>query len=120
LPATISIIDDDDEVRAATASLLRSTGLKVRTFGSAEDFLASPALNDTACLILDVHMPGMSGLELQGRLKPLGWRFPVIVITAHSSERVRAAAMANGAAAFFEKPFDGDAFLACVEGSVSA
>lgn len=116
---TVSIVDDDAEVRAATASLVRSIGLNARTFGSAEEFLASPGLEETDCLVVDVHMPGMSGLELQGALKPLGRSFPVIVMTGRASEDLRAQAIANGAAAFFEKPFDIEAFLACVEASCS-
>ncbi|ACK51603.1 response regulator receiver protein [Methylocella silvestris BL2] len=116
---TISIVDDDAEVRSATASLLRSIGLDVCTFASAEDFLASTELHETACLIADVHMPGMSGLELQGRLLPMARRFPVILMTAHPTDGARAEAIAKGAAGFFAKPFDADALLACVEDNMT-
>jgi FixJ family two-component response regulator len=85
----ISIVDDDDNVRAATESLVRSLGLKTRTFASAESLLQSSSLLETQCLILDVQMPNMSGIELQDRLLKLGFEIPIIFITAYPDEAVR-------------------------------
>jgi FixJ family two-component response regulator len=103
---TISIVDDDESVRVAVARLARSLGFVSCPFASAEDFLHSPHLKDTACLIADVQMPGMSGLDLQDALLAAGYRIPIIFITAHPEQGVRKRAEAGGAVAFFEKPFD--------------
>ncbi|MDQ0348808.1 FixJ family two-component response regulator [Ancylobacter vacuolatus] len=111
----ISIIDDDDAVRAATASLVRSLGFKTSTFASADDFLRSPQVHDSNCVITDVQMPGMTGLELQNRLLADGRHLPLIFITAFPEERVRRQAMSAGAAGFFSKPFDGNDMIACIE-----
>ena len=105
-PQIVSIIDDDESVRAAMIRLVRSLGFVTCAFASAGDFLQSPRLKDTACLILDVQMPGMSGLELQDFLLAEGHRIPIIFITAHAGQRVRERAEARGAVALFEKPFD--------------
>ena len=104
--AVISIIDDDASVRVATHRLVRSLGHIAHTFASADDFLRSSQLNDTACVIADVHMPGMSGIELQNLLKTQGHRLPIIFITAFPEESVRAKALEAGAACFLSKPFD--------------
>src|SRR5262245_8219975 len=82
----ISIVDDDDAVRGATASLVRSLGFKTRTFGSAESFLQSSSLSETRCLILDVHMPKMGGIELQDHLSRLNFKIPIIFMTAYPDE----------------------------------
>jgi FixJ family two-component response regulator len=112
----ISIVDDDDTVRAATESLVRSLGFKTRTFASAEVFLQSTSPRETRCLILDVQMPNMSGIELQTRLSELGFEIPIIFITAYPDEAVRRRAMEAGAVAFLLKPFDvyGQRFIDCI------
>lgn len=111
----ISIIDDDDSVRAATASLVRSLGFKTRTFASADEFLDSPRAYDSDCVITDVQMPGMGGLELQSRLMAEGHDMPLIFMTAFPEERVRRQAMSAGAVGFLGKPFDGNDMIACIE-----
>jgi FixJ family two-component response regulator len=102
----ISIIDDDASVRAATNNLLRSLGYTVNTFVSAEEFLRSPDLNDTSCVIADVQMPGMSGVDLQARLLTQGYCVPFIFITAFPEETIRARALKAGAICFLTKPFN--------------
>jgi FixJ family two-component response regulator len=114
-PAVISIIDDDGSVRAATYNLVRSLGYVVHTFASADEFLRSPHLNDTSCVIADVQMPAMSGLELQAHLVAEGYRLPFIFITAFSVENARARALKAGATCFLAKPFAGDALINCLE-----
>ncbi|CAH1678532.1 Response regulator receiver domain-containing protein [Hyphomicrobiales bacterium] len=113
--AMVSIIDDDESVRTATASLVRSLGLATSLFASAEDFLNSSQLSHSDCVITDVQMPGMSGMELQGRLKASGNPVPVIVITAFPEERLRRQAMSAGAVGFLSKPFDGSEMVACLD-----
>src|ERR1700739_1019885 len=93
----ISIVDDDDTVRAAIESLVRSLGFEARTFASAESFLQSSSPQETRCLILDVQMPIMSGIELQARLSELGFEIPIIFITAYPDEAGRRRAMEDGA-----------------------
>ena len=114
-PAVISIIDDDGSVRAATYNLVRSLGYIVHTFASAEEFLRSPHLNDTSCVIADVQMPTMSGIELQAHLLAKGHRVPFIFITAFSVESARARARTAGATCFLTKPFDGEALVKCLD-----
>ncbi|WGD50359.1 response regulator [Bradyrhizobium sp. CB1650] len=112
----ISIVDDDDTVRAATESLVRSLGFETRAFASAASFLESSSPQETRCLILDVQMPNMSGIELQSRLSELGFEIPIIFITAYPDEAVRQRAMEAGAAAFLLKPFEvyGQRFIDCL------
>jgi FixJ family two-component response regulator len=102
----ISIVDDDDLTRSALESLVRSLGLGAHTFASAESFLQSSSVAETRCLILDVHMPGMSGLELQDHLSRLGSEIPIIFITAYSDETIKARALSAGAICFLHKPID--------------
>ena len=102
----IAIVDDDEALREAMKSLVRSLGYSVSTFGSAEEFLNSEQINDTSCLVTDVQMPGLSGLDLQDRLIASGHRIPIIFITAYSDENVRIRAMKAGALAFLIKPID--------------
>ena len=102
----ISIVDDDDLVRLAVASLVRSLGLAAHTFASAESFLQSSLVAETRCLILDVQMPGMSGLELQNHLTHLGSEIPIIFITAYPDETVKARALNAGAICFLHKPVE--------------
>ena len=115
----IAIVDDDDAVRDAVASLVRSLGYDTATFGSAEAFLNSEQINDTSCLITDLHMPGLSGLDLQDRLIAQGHRIPIIFLTGYPDENVRTRAMKAGAVAFLSKPCDGDHLLGCLEKALS-
>jgi FixJ family two-component response regulator len=114
----ISIIDDDESVRVATKSLVRSLGFVAHTFGSAEEFLRSPRLHDTSCLISDVRMPSMTGVELQSRLRAQGRRIPIIFITAFPDEGVQARVMKEGAIAFLTKPFYGDMLINCIDAAL--
>jgi FixJ family two-component response regulator len=110
----VSVVDDDESVRESLPDLLRSFGLKVRPFASAEQFLESESLERTACLILDVAMPGMSGLELQLELMRKRHHIPIVFITAHSVERVRSQVLKRGAVACLFKPFSESAILDAV------
>lgn len=112
---TICIVDDDIDVRASLESYLRSAGMRVRTYGSAESFLAAPERAGIDCLITDLHMPGLDGLALQRELNRLGRDFPVIVMTAYPTSAAREEAASLGAAAFLEKPIDPDLLLIRVE-----
>jgi FixJ family two-component response regulator len=102
----ISIVDDDDTARAAIESLVRSLGFETHAFASGELFLHSSSLSKTQCLILDVEMPNMTGIELQGHLSQLGFDIPIIFITGYPDEVVRQRALQAGAVAFLVKPFD--------------
>ena len=104
----VAIIDDDESVRGTTDSLVRSLGYIVLTFASAEEFLRSNQINDLSCVIADVQMPGMSGVELQAHLLAQGNRVPFIFFTAFPDERIRAQALRAGAICYLTKPFDGD------------
>jgi FixJ family two-component response regulator len=103
-PRRISIVDDDASIREALKSLMRSARFSVEAFASAEEFLASERLNDTSCLILDVHLPGMSGFELQGYLNFEQRGIPIVFITAHADETSRQRALKGGAIEFLSKP----------------
>ena len=107
----IAIVDDDESVQSALQDLIEADGLSARCFGSAEEFLESGLQHRTACLISDLRMPGMSGLELQARLKADGYKTPIIFISAHGDARVRIQAMREGAAEFLMKPFDDQVLL---------
>jgi FixJ family two-component response regulator len=111
----ISIIDDDASVRVATDNLLRSFGYIVHTFVSAEEFLRSAHFNDISCVIADVQMPAMSGVELQARLLTQGRRVPFIFITAFPEETIRARALKAGAICFLTKPFDRLTLIECLD-----
>jgi len=113
--AVVSIVDDDESVRAAMSSLVRSLGYEALVFASAEAFLASPRLGDTSCLIVDIQMPGMSGLDLQAELQTRRSTIPVIFITAFPEERIRQRAVAAGAIGFFGKPVDGHTIIRCLD-----
>jgi FixJ family two-component response regulator len=115
----IVIVDDDDAVRGAIGGLLRSMGHQVATFATAEDFLNSKRLSETSCLITDVQMPGMSGIDLQARLKAGGHRMPVIVISAFPDDHVRDRAIQLGACAFLRKPFDEAVLTDCLDRAIS-
>ena len=108
----VSIVDDDESVREAIKSLLRPVGLGAAVFASAEEFLKSDRVNNTGCLILDVRMPGMSGLELQEQLATAHYKIPIIFITAHVSDReARNRALQAGAVDFLSKPFSEETLL---------
>ena len=110
-PPLISVVDDDDSVRESIGGLIRSVGFAVKAFASAEEFLTSDRLPDTDCLILDVRMPGMNGLELQRRLAASHMSIPVIFITAHGDEETRVRALNGGAVDYLLKPFREEALL---------
>ena len=112
--SVISVIDDDVSVRAATSKFLRSHGYKVQAYSSAEHFLGSGGLNDTSCVIADMQMPGMSGLELLTMIRAQGYRVPFIFITAFPDETTRARALREGAICFLSKPFAGPTLINCL------
>jgi FixJ family two-component response regulator len=114
----ISIIDDDEFVRAATNRLVRSLGFSAPTFASADEFLRSPHLDDTSCVISDVQMPGIGGIELQSMLIATGKNVPMIFITAFPDERIRTQAMEAGAVCVLSKPFDGSALIRCIDSAL--
>lgn len=111
----ISIIDDDESVREATKNLVRSLGYTAAAFSSAEEYLQSPQLLNSACLITDLQMPGMSGADLQDRLAADGLVTPVIFMTAYFDERVEKRVMDAGAFGFLSKPIDEDCLVKCVD-----
>jgi FixJ family two-component response regulator len=113
--SVISVVDDDVSVRAAMNNLLRSRGYVVHTFGSAEEFLGSAQLNDTSCVISDVQMAAMNGLELLANMRMRGYAAPFIFITAFPDESVRAGAMKAGATGFFAKPVAMPHLIACLD-----
>ena len=116
----ISIVDDDESVRNATKALIRSLGYHVATFASAEEFLKSERLHDTACLISDVQMPGLNGIELQDRLAAGGHRIPIIFMTAFPDDRVRDRVMRSGAISFMSKPFSEASLIVCLGRALQA
>ena len=111
----VSIVDDDESVREATKGLVRSLGYSAAAFSSAEEFLNSDRLNDTSCLIADVQMPGLSGVELQHHLLEQGHRLPIIFVTAYPEDRIRARALEAGAVDFLSKPFSDDQLIMCLD-----
>jgi FixJ family two-component response regulator len=115
----IAIVDDDQSVQSALQDLIESEGLSTLCFGSAEQFLDSGAQDEAACLIADIRMPGMSGLELQGKLKADRCRIPIIFITAHGDAKMRIQAMRDGAVEFLTKPFDNAVLLETVHAAVA-
>ena len=111
----ISIVDDDPSVRAATSRLVRSLGYSVTTFASAGDFLSFSKAHEASCLIADVQMPGISGIELQSLLIAGGYSTPIIFITAFPEASIRLKALKAGAVALLSKPFDESALIECIE-----
>jgi len=110
----VSIVDDDASVRRSTRRLLRSSGFRAEAFASAEEFLESKSAAKTACLILDLRMPGMNGLELQRRLTQNGHRVPIIFLSAHASEEDERSALRAGAVQFLRKPISKEALLSAI------
>ena len=116
----MAIVDDDDLMRGALQGMLKSVGLSSQTFASAEEFLNSGQQHQTACLIADIRMPGMSGLELQAKLNAEHCRIPTIFITAHGDTRMRMQALRAGAVEFLAKPFDDEALLGSVRAALES
>jgi FixJ family two-component response regulator len=114
----VAIVDDDESLQSALQDLIESDGLSTLCFGSAEQFLHSEARHKAACLIADIRMPGMSGLELQAKLKTERCRIPIIFITAHGDAETRILAMRDGAVEFLTKPFDDAVLLEIVHASL--
>jgi len=114
----VMIVDDDDSIRKAVRRLMKSFGFAVETFASAEEFLGSDRLEKTSCLILDVHMPGMDGLQLQERLVASNHAIPIIFITAFTDERARAQALNAGAVGYLAKPFGDEELLNCIHAAL--
>ena len=110
----ISIVDDDAAVRETTQALVRSLGYNTMTFASAEEFLQSERVHDTSCLITDVQMPGLSGVELQSLLLARGHQTPIIFVTGFPEEKIRARALEAGAVGFLSKPFDEERLIDCL------
>jgi FixJ family two-component response regulator len=117
--SVISVIDDDASIRTATNNLLSSHGYRVDTFASAEAFLQSARLNDSSCVIADVQMPAMSGLDLLIHMRAQGHAAPFIFITAFPEESVRARAFKAGAIGFLAKPFAGPALIRCLKAALN-
>jgi FixJ family two-component response regulator len=116
--AVIGIVDDDESVRDSISSLLRSAGYKTESFESAEAYLNSDRASEPNCLLLDVRMPGLSGLQLQSELNHQKVSIPVIFITAHPDEQVRERALSEGAVAVLGKPFNDDVLLGAIDSAV--
>ena len=114
----IAIVDDDQSVQSALQDLIESEGLSTLCFGSAEQFLDSGAQHTAGCLVADIRMPGMSGIELQAKLKADRCRIPIIFITAHGDAKMRIQAMRDGAVEFLTKPFDNAVLLETVHAAV--
>ena len=111
----ISIVDDDDSLRSSLGNLLRSVGFRVQEFASASAFLGSPDVRETACLLLDVRMPDMNGLELQQHIVTVNGRVPIVFITSHADDDARAQALGAGAVAFLYKPFREQELLEAID-----
>ena len=114
----ISIVDDDDALRNSLDDLIRSIGFRTQGFPSAEAFLSSDQACDTACLILDVRMPGMNGLELQRQMVAANWRIPIIFITSHADDGARERALEAGAVAVLYKPFHEEELLHAIDAAL--
>jgi FixJ family two-component response regulator len=116
----IAVVDDDASMRGALRNLLRSVGFRAAAFASAEEFLQASQLQDTACAIVDVRMPGMSGLELQQHLATIQYPVPLIFITAHGDAEARARALRAGAVDFLDKPFREEVLLRAIQSALQA
>jgi FixJ family two-component response regulator len=116
----VAIVDDDDSMRGALHGLLKAVGLPAIAFASAEEFLKSGQQYQTSCLIADIRMPGMSGLDLQARLNSDRCKIPTIFITAHGDAKMRLQALREGAVEFLSKPFDDEALLESVRAALES
>lgn len=120
MPKIVAVVEDDQAFRLAMQRLLKSAGLSVRLFSSAEEFLNSGGQEETGCLIADIRMPGMSGLDLQAKLNADHCPIPIIFITAHGDEQMRLQAMRGGAVKFLAKPFDAAILLEGVRAALGS
>jgi FixJ family two-component response regulator len=116
----VSVVDDDPSVRVSVGALVRSLGYSACAFASAEDFLNSAELKTTDCLVADIQMPGMSGIELQKTLNAQGRKLPIVFITAYPEDYIKQQVLAAGALCLLSKPCDGDALVACIEAAVAS
>jgi FixJ family two-component response regulator len=116
--ATIAIVDDDPSVREGLSSLIRSAGLEVETFASAQEFLARPGAEASSCLVLDLQMPGLSGLDLQKRMADVGLDIPIVFLTGHGNIPASVQAMKAGAVEFLTKPFDEQDLLQAIQEAI--
>jgi FixJ family two-component response regulator len=116
----VAIVDDDDLMRSSLLGLMEAVGLPARAFASAEDFLKSGQQHQTVCLIADIRMTGISGLELQAKLNAEGCRIPIVFITAHGDETMRMQALRAGAVEFLAKPFDDEVLIESVEATLES
>jgi FixJ family two-component response regulator len=114
----VSVVEDDRFFRQSMTRLMRSLGYSVAAFPTPADFLASPSLVETACLIADVHMPGMTGLELHRRLIEAGYAIPTILVTAYPDEDVKARALKDGVICYLRKPVDQEHLLRCLRAAL--
>ena len=119
-PGIVAIVDDDEWVRLALTGMMKSVGLPAQAFASAEDFLNSGVLHQTACLVADIRMPGMSGLDLQKKLNAEHCRIPTIFVTAHGDAKMRLQALRAGAVEFLAKPFDDEVLLENVRAALES
>ncbi len=117
MPA-ISIVDDDELIREAMEARMKSLGFRAQAFSSAGDFLAFPGIEHTSCMIADINMPHMTGVELHRHLVDLGYDIPTILITAYPNDEVRARALANGVKCYLVKPLDDEELLRCVRSAL--
>ena len=115
----ISVVDDDLWAREGLRDLIASIGYEVRTFESAEEFMASGSIAETSCLVTDLNMPGMSGLELQAYLRSAGHKTPIIMVTANPTEEHRSRALKDGATSFLTKPLDERVLVGCLAHAIS-
>jgi FixJ family two-component response regulator len=116
--ATIAIVDDDPSVREGLSSLIRSAGLQVETFASAQEFLARPGAEAPSCLVLDLQLPGLSGLDLQKRMAEVGLEIPIVFLTGHGNIPASVQAMKAGAVEFLTKPFDEQDLLQAIQEAI--
>jgi FixJ family two-component response regulator len=114
----VAIVDDDESIRAALQGFMKEAGLPARSFASAEEFLGNSELSQVGCLVADIRMPGMSGLELQARLNAERHRIPTVFITAHGDASMRMQALRAGAVEFLAKPFNEEVLLDCVRAAM--
>lgn len=117
---TVAVVDDDDLMRSAVGGLLKAVGLSAREFASAEEFLNSGLQHQIGCVIADIRMPGISGLELQAKMNAEHCNVPIIFITAHGDEKMRMQALRAGAVEFLAKPFDDQALLVGVRAALES
>lgn len=115
----VVVVDDDEPLRKALASMLRASGFRIVTFGSAEEFLASFERRTASCLILDVRLPRMSGVELQRHMAEIGESIPIIFVTAHGDDNLRNMLLNSGASGFLAKPVRREALLAAIDAAIA-